>query len=125
MSKDEFQFDEAKSHNAFALWMLPALVLLLPPLVLLLGIVVGWRYDNRLLVAFVLLGLLSPVAGAATLFILFAQRLLRINVIHEIETTNRVRAAWLTTLAVWLALLAIVSPAWLLVMYLLAIGFNR
>jgi hypothetical protein len=98
--------------------MLPALALGLPPIVLLIGVLLGWQRGRIVFAAFQVLGLFSPILGLTTLIVLVIRWLRPSNVEEPAQKGSHV-------LAGWLAILAIVAPVWLIVMYLFAIGFNR
>ena len=98
--------------------MLPAFALAAPPIVFLLALAspVG-LVGQRLLEAYALLIGLSPVLGLVTLAILLVRYPWFAAEFDPMRTSRR-RAA---RLAVW----AILAPAWLVVMFFIAAGFNR
>jgi hypothetical protein len=110
--------DKSVNYGGFKLHMLPAFALLMPPLMLLCGTIFGWQTGRFFYTLFFYTGYLSPILGFITLAAFFFKYLNQKYEMNVIEKRNFRRAAAL-------AILAIISPAWLVVMYLFAIGFNR
>jgi hypothetical protein len=101
-------------RSAPHLWKLPVFALVSPPIVL----AGAALFRSQLLLgAFWLLGALAPLLGLATLAILTIQFVMARPSV-EPERMSRGRTLLLGALAV-------VSPVWLWVMFLVATGFSR
>jgi hypothetical protein len=96
------------------LWMVPVFALAAPPIVVMLA---GLVRSRLLLGTFWFLGALAPALGLTTLAILTIQFVTSRPAIEPAKMSRR-RVALLGALAV-------VSPVWLWVMFLVATGFNR
>jgi hypothetical protein len=109
--------ERARRRSVQQLWMLPVFALVSPPVVFVLALLVGGLYGLRLLEAYWLLALLSPVLGLVTLIILLVQISLVRGELEPLRISRRRTA--------WLAGLAIIAPVWLAVMYFAVAVFNR
>jgi hypothetical protein len=96
------------------LWKLPAFALISPPIVLTGAAIFS---SQLLLGAFWVLGALAPLLGVATLAFLAIQFVMTGRSV-EPRRMHRGRMALLGALAV-------ISPVWLWVMFLVATGFSR
>lgn len=94
------------------LWKLPAFALVSPPIVFMLALV-PWPYQDHLFEAFLLLGSSSPVLGLVTWAVLAIQYVMLAEELNAGKTTRRRVAV--------LAGLAIIAPAWLVVMWMIAV----
>lgn len=99
------------------LWMVPAFALAAPPPVFLLALISRGVVGMRLLELFWVLGCLAPILGLVSLGALLFQYLFVPEEPH-VDSRKRRRVARL-------AILAIMSPAWLAVMYFSIAVFNR
>jgi len=111
--------DTQRTRSEQEMWKLPAFALVAPPAVLIFAVLLnflgGSLYVGRLLEAYFLLGYLSPALGLLTVAILAVQY----SMFWEELDFGRVGPRRVLLLSV----LAIVAPAWLIVMYLV-VGFG-
>ena len=97
--------------------MLPVFALVAPPIVFVLALLVGGLLGLRLLEAYWLLGYLSPVLGLVTLAVLLVQY----SLFGDEAAPSRVSRRRVAQLAG----LAVIAPAWLIVMYFVVAAFHR
>ncbi len=98
------------------LWMVPAFGLVSAPVAFLLGLSFRGILSLRLLELFFVLGVLSPVLGLVTLAVLLEQYLTVPERLLDVRKRRRAKR---------LAVLAVISPVWLFVMYFAFAVFHR
>jgi len=104
-------------RNPLELWMIPVFALVSPLLALVLALILPGPLSRQMFEACVLLGFAAPVLGLATLAILMTQY----SLFGEESRPARMSRKAIALLAA----LAVISPVWLLVIFVLTGAITR